>query len=366
MTKEVEDDKIHKSLTNHGEFIMYPHIKKNILITIIVCLSLLSILLSACGLGKKSNRPIYICGSYDEDNNGSIDLPEQGRIFAIDVDGEQISVKQISEPQYYYSAVKVSPTGEQIAYYSMRDDANNDGVVHPFTDGGLYNLYLANPEGSDEIEIGSNFESSLYYFWNSDGSKLAYFVREEDSWVIFSNEGEELERRSLSDGETVEFGPLYSPDGEKKVQYSLEGTFHVTDSDTSFKEADTYPQVTTELDRYQIISWSPDGEKILLAKEDIPPDKVVPVYTIYIVDQDGSNLTQITDTGITLGYLAAVWSPDGKQVVYISHYQDSDGDGTADPTERNNQLIVVNADGTGKKVLLDESVDGYISGCVSW
>jgi len=105
---------------------MYPHIKKNKLITIIACLSLLSILLSACGLGKQSNRPIFICGSHDEDGNGDIELSEQGRIFAIDVDGEQISVKQISEPQYYYSAVKVSPTGEQIAYYSMRDDANND------------------------------------------------------------------------------------------------------------------------------------------------------------------------------------------------------------------------------------------------
>ena len=57
--------------------------------------------------------------------------------------------------------------------------------------------------------------------------------------------------------------------------------------------------------------WSPDGSKILFTDKD--------VWNLYTINVDGTNLTQVTNFRSSGGD----WSPDGKQVVFQSDFQNT-------------------------------------------
>jgi TolB protein len=85
----------------------------------------------------------------------------------------------------------------------------------------------------------------------------------------------------------------------------------------------------TELDTAP--AWAPDGTRIAFA------GAVGEVGQIFVVGPDGGGLTQVThvrDREAQVG--APVWSPDGTRIAYV--------DGL-------NRLTVINADGTGLRVL---------------
>jgi tol-pal system beta propeller repeat protein TolB len=52
-------------------------------------------------------------------------------------------------------------------------------------------------------------------------------------------------------------------------------------------------------------NWSPDSQKIAFASR-----------IIYVVDADGSNLTELTKFDSDIDYWNPVWSPEGKRIVY--------------------------------------------------
>lgn len=79
--------------------------------------------------------------------------------------------------------------------------------------------------------------------------------------------------------------------------------------------------------------WSPDGSKVLFA--------VPGVWNLYIINADGSGLTQLTDFSSNNGD----WSPDGTQVVFQSDHQNEPKD-TPD-------IYRIDADGENLVELLD-------------
>ncbi|MBI9047540.1 MAG: PD40 domain-containing protein [Anaerolineaceae bacterium] len=80
--------------------------------------------------------------------------------------------------------------------------------------------------------------------------------------------------------------------------------------------------------------WSPDGNRIAFT--------VSTPWAIYIINSDGSDLTQLTD------YSSAMpsWSPDSQYIVHQSDHQNEPQD-TPD-------IYIVNADGTQMREILDE------------
>ena len=57
-------------------------------------------------------------------------------------------------------------------------------------------------------------------------------------------------------------------------------------------------------------SWSPDGKRIAFESSRGSPNDL---YAIFIVNRDGSGLTQVTDYALNGNH--PVWSPDGKRLV---------------------------------------------------
>ena len=93
-------------------------------------------------------------------------------------------------------------------------------------------------------------------------------------------------------------------------------------------------------------AWSPDGSKIAFHSDRGGN------FDIYVMDADGSNVKQITDTsGATLGggdSTRPAWSPDGSKIAYSSN---SGG--------RDWNVLVMDADGSNIKRLADRNSEDF-------
>ena len=102
-------------------------------------------------------------------------------------------------------------------------------------------------------------------------------------------------------------------------------------------------QITTDFTQALFPDISPDGSQIAFGSMDSG------MWSIYLVNPDGSNLTQLTDFSSAV----ADWSPDGTRLVFNSDHDD-------EPTDVPD-LWAMNVDGTGLVELVDEpeSVDAF-------
>ena len=71
---------------------------------------------------------------------------------------------------------------------------------------------------------------------------------------------------------------------------------------------------------------------------------------IYVMNADGSGQTRITNTPNTVQNLDPAWSPDGKQIAFLS---DRDNPGVE------NDIWIMNADGSSPRQLTNDPVDDF-------
>jgi Tol biopolymer transport system component len=95
--------------------------------------------------------------------------------------------------------------------------------------------------------------------------------------------------------------------------------------------------------------WSHDGKQIAFQST-----RDHDVAELYVMRVDGSNIRRLTHTPYsifqTVGFSAAVWSPDDRQLAYVMH--------PGGPS----RLFTVNADGTGQKELSVENTAIFLIG----
>ncbi len=103
-------------------------------------------------------------------------------------------------------------------------------------------------------------------------------------------------------------------------------------------------------------NYSPDGSLILFMKQ-------MPSYqqNLYVIPSNGGVPTQLT-FGCDMGG-GAGWSPDGTQIAYIGTFNECNNDSSR------RYLMLMNADGTGKQMLLDQHgspINWVINTDISW
>ncbi len=85
----------------------------------------------------------------------------------------------------------------------------------------------------------------------------------------------------------------------------------------------------------QQVTWSPDGSRLLYSEIDVEANET----RLYLIDPDGSNRRQLTDGPRDIW---GSWSPDGTRIAFASR------------TDGNEDIWVMNADGSGKLRLTDD------------
>lgn len=216
-------------------------------------------------------------------------------------------------------------------------------------------VFVGNADGSSLVRVtrrrGPEFDAS----WSPDGRRIVYRdSRRGINWndEIFVVGADGSGARNLTRDPANDWGPDWSPDGSTIVFNSdREGgpmSGYLSDADGSGLR-----RIPTDV-WVEYPAWSPDGERLAFMGGRLGASE----YDIWVVDIDGRNLLQLTDSPGSDGWPA--WSPDGKRIAFTtvrddcSHSDAADCRSTGDE-DLHRDVWLVNADGTGLRRVTTES-----------
>jgi Tol biopolymer transport system component len=209
----------------------------------------------------------------------------------------------------------------KIAFSSLRD--------------GNWELYVMDPDGSNQKNISLNAAKDLPVVWSPDGRKIAFQSNRTGAGDIYvmNSDGSGLTR--LTTSTYADQAPTWSPDSQKIAFISKrDGNF-----DVFVMNADGANQVnlTRSLSPEYDPIWSPTENKIAFRSYRDGLTKY------YVMNADGANQVRLTNARVDENYLD--WSPDGQRVAFASYFY-------TPSYEEHYDVWVVNADGSGGTNLL--------------
>jgi TolB protein len=213
-----------------------------------------------------------------------------------------------------------SPDGREIAFVRETD--------------GVHVAYVVNADGSDERRLTSIAADSLS--WSPDGSQIVFTHGTRNSseiYVVNADGGGQRRLTRITESNFVPFlSPAWSPDG-KRIALVRSGQVWVMNAAGSGQR-----RLTLEGGPNFNPSWSPDGRRIVFERggrrqrTNYSPGSAG--YEVYVMNADGSAQQRLTRGGS-----GPRWSPDGRQIVYVSKRGG----------ERD--IWIMNADGGGQRNL---------------
>jgi len=266
-------------------------------------------------------------------------------IYVINADGSG-RVKLTDHPVDDGIRPAWSPDGERIVFASMRD--------------GDQGIYVVNADGSGLVNLTNNPAGDFAPAWSPDGKQIAFESNRDRNAEIYVMNADgsgqtDLTKNPASDifgaldltllfsRPFVQLGEPWSPDGRQIAFASGCGDFLVCDiyvinaDGTGLTNLTNHPATVGEW------AWAPGGSRIAFESDrDGDPE-------IYVVNVDGSGLMNLTNN--PAGDFAPAWSPDGKQIAF-----ESDRDG-------NREIYVMNANGSNPINLSNYGGDDRLS---SW
>lgn len=187
---------------------------------------------------------------------------------------------------------------------------------------GNFDIYTMHADGIGLTNLTNNFANDFNPFWSPDGRRIAFESDRDGSMQIFLMDADGSDLTQLTDGEAkheFRIANPWSPDGSRLIftERALmedKWVLHVMDADGQNKI-----QLVRTPNSYGAPSWSPDSEHIAfdLVESGENRDKT----KIYVVDKDGSNLTNVTkllpkdEDLMSWNFL---WASDGQSISFVA------------------------------------------------
>jgi Tol biopolymer transport system component len=179
----------------------------------------------------------------------------------------------------------------------------------------------------------------------SPEGKIVFVKEDGDIWVMDADGTNQTNLTNTPD--TIESQPAWSPDGTKiaftrlDADFAILGDIWVMDADGSnqINLTPTAPDANN-LDEYQP-SWDPSGTQLAFVrevrKEDLPGQIISEQDDIFVMDANGENATNITQT--EADERDPAWSPDGAKIAFSGVRAGGEEILTMDPDGQNEEIL---------------------------
>lgn len=279
------------------------------------------------------------------------DIDGNSNIYTMDIDGN--NKRQLTQNPDSEYRLKFSPDGNSLAYYSkisaqlelwiMHKDNQNKKKLIDISDN--YNwspkfsingqkllllsndgqsLQIINIDGTNHVTIDVSMMIPYRirsFVFSPDGSKILFSSDKYNSGnydiCIMDINTTQIENLNLSIDTNNEIGPRYSPDGNSLVYFSEGSNYNIWSFDLSTQ---TQTKLTPDTTNSPFDPrYTPDGSKIVFTCEGHMGAKnnsmkILGNPSLFIMNTDGSELIQLSETGGT--YSAEVIFSDSDNILY--------------------------------------------------
>ena len=205
-------------------------------------------------------------------------------------------------------------------------------------------IYIMNPDGTEQVNLTKSPESEKAPTWSPDGKQIAFQSDGDGEIYVMNADGtdrEPLTDNNLGKGSdiapwTASIYPAWSPDGER-IAFSLDpkgddrSEIFVIDANGNQVNLTNTPVI-----REFLPAWSPDGRQIAYVFFDdnrTESNFEDDVWDIFVMNANGGNRSRLTNSALDDIWTARFpkWSPDGEFIAF---------------TARDDELFVMRADGS--------------------
>ncbi len=202
-------------------------------------------------------------------------------------------------------------------------------------------IYVMNPDGTDQVRLTKNSLSDSWPAWSPNGRSIAFVCqRHSGDFAICLMDGDGANRREITALGDSDFGGQisWSPEGSRLAfevvsSTSANSDIHVVEIDGSNRRNLTSDNPSWDGGG----SWSPDGSRILFSR--YLPGNIGPI--LHTIRPDGTGL-QALPNGFADGFgdFDPKWSPAGDKIVFVVNVWDF-----------YSVIYTANADGTNRRFL---------------
>jgi TolB protein len=230
-------------------------------------------------------------------------------------------------------------------------------------DDGHGEIFLMRSDGSERrrltggnVPLTSGGVSSTQPAWSPDGSRLAFAQggSDEGEAAIAVLDVASGTTRKLTSGKAADGYPAWSPDGTRVAFARSDDDSGATSIWIVRADGSGEPQQLVRGSRYRLSfapAWSPDGSRIAFSRivYRVKAERIE--QEAYVIDADGSGAHSVASDA-----RSPAWSPDGARLAFLSA-RDRNGETCFEDCGPNNEVYVMNADGSAQRRLTRTSGD---------